>query len=150
MIAIAERKLVKSKADNLNFSHSTIFDENLNKESFDVVLAFNILHAIQENHRAVARIFQLLKPEGLFISVTPCLKENMGVINRLRLSIYLLLMKIGLLPNILTRFKTPDLEDLMTTKNFHIVETKPLYHKLMSYFIVARKNMQENGNKTNI
>jgi 2-polyprenyl-3-methyl-5-hydroxy-6-metoxy-1,4-benzoquinol methylase len=139
MIAIAERKAVEYKVENIDFSHATIFDESLMEESFDVVLAFNILHAVKENHKAVERIFKLLKPEGRFISVTPCLKEKMNLVSKLQLSSYLLLMKLGLLPSILTRFKTPDLEDLLTTKGFQIVVTNPLYHKLMSNFIVAKK-----------
>ena len=43
MIAIAERKAEAAKVENVHFTQSTILDERLKKESFDAVLAFNLL-----------------------------------------------------------------------------------------------------------
>jgi 2-polyprenyl-3-methyl-5-hydroxy-6-metoxy-1,4-benzoquinol methylase len=139
MIERAKRKAAEGKVENVDFLHTTIFDEILRKESFDVVLAFNILHALKEKRQAVERIAQLLRPGGLFISTTPCLKEKMDFLNYLQFSFYFFLIKLGILPNIISRFKIPDLEDIVKTKEFAIIKTEKLYHQGMSYFIVAKK-----------
>ncbi len=77
MIEIAKRKAVEHKIENVDFVQTTIFDEKYINESYDVILAFNILHAIKSNKQSIQRISELLKPGGLFISTTPCLKEKM-------------------------------------------------------------------------
>lgn len=135
----AKHKASGRKVGNVDFEHTTIFDENLRNESFNVVLAFNILHTIKENQQAIERIHELLKPGGLFISITPCLKEKMAIFTYIQFSIYFMLIRLGLLPDILTRFKIIDLENLVKSENFQIVETVNLYHDGMNYFIVAKK-----------
>jgi 2-polyprenyl-3-methyl-5-hydroxy-6-metoxy-1,4-benzoquinol methylase len=139
MIEAAKRKAVERKVENVDFAHTTIFDERYTRESFDVILAFNILHTLKDNRKAMQRIIELLKPGGLFISITPCLNEKMEFLNYLQLSFYLLLIKIGLVPDILTRFKFSGLEDLIANGNLQIVETEDIYHKVSGYFIVAKK-----------
>jgi 2-polyprenyl-3-methyl-5-hydroxy-6-metoxy-1,4-benzoquinol methylase len=139
MIEAAKRKAVERKIENVDFVHATIFDERYTRESFDVILAFNILHTLKDNRQAMQRIIELLKPGGLFISITPCLKEKMEFLNYLQLSFYLLLIKIGLVPDILTRFKFSELEDLIANGNLQIVETENIYHNVSGYFIVAKK-----------
>lgn len=139
MIDIAKRKAVERKIENVDFAHAIIFDERYNRESFDVILAFSILHALEDQKLVLQRINELLKPGGLFISVTPCLKEKMAIRNRLELSFFRLLIIIRVFPNILTRFKIPDLEDLVTDGNFQIIETEKIFHRMSSYFIAAKK-----------
>ncbi len=140
MIKTARRKTIEHKIENINFTHATIFDKNLKKESFDVILAFNILHTLEDNNQAIQRVKELLKPEGLFISTTPCLREKMTFLTKSKLIFYLFLIKLGLLPNILTRFKISELINLITNGNFQIIESKKFYFKMSSYFIVAKKN----------
>lgn len=139
MIEGAKRKVAERKIENVQFEHITLFDESLKKESFDVVMAFNILHAIKENRQVVERIAELLKPGGLFITSTPCLKERIAFVNRMQLVFYLILIKAGLVPDMLTLFRIPELEDLVQKSDFQIVETEKLYYRMTSYFIVANK-----------
>ena len=79
------------------------------------------------------RINELLKPGGLFISVTPCLGEK----TFLRIILFPL-SKIGIIPY-LKILKIPELEELVANGNFQIVETETFYHFSSDYFIVARK-----------
>ena len=46
--------------------------------TFDVVLGFNVLHLVEARAAALQGVHRLLKPGGLFISKTPCLKD-MGI-----------------------------------------------------------------------
>ncbi|UCG70015.1 MAG: class I SAM-dependent methyltransferase [Thermoplasmata archaeon] len=139
MIEGAKRKAVEHKIENVDFAHAIIFDERYKRESFDVILAFSILHSLEDHKKVLQRINELLKREGLFISVTPCLKEKMAIRNRLELSFFRLLIIIRVFPNILTRFKIPELEDLITSGNFQIIETENIFHRMTSYFVAAKK-----------
>jgi hypothetical protein len=80
------------------------------------------------------RINELLKPGGLFISVTPCLGERKGF-----LSIFLfLLSKTGLVPY-LNLLRSSELRDLVVGGGFRIVETEESDQTPPTYFIVAKK-----------
>ena len=85
------------------------------------------------------RIAELLKPGGLFISATPCLKEKMDLPNKMQMYFYTILARIGMLPINLNRFKFSDLDNLLSNENFKIIKTDRLFYQMSSYFIVARK-----------
>jgi 2-polyprenyl-3-methyl-5-hydroxy-6-metoxy-1,4-benzoquinol methylase len=133
MIEVAKRRAGEHNFENVHFAQTTIFDERYNNESFNVILAFNILHLLEDAHPVVHRINELIKPGGLFISTTPCLveKEVLGIF----LSI---LSKIRIFPY-LKRLKIPELEGLIANGNFQIVETENLDPTGPSHFIVAKK-----------
>jgi 2-polyprenyl-3-methyl-5-hydroxy-6-metoxy-1,4-benzoquinol methylase len=134
MIEVAKRKAGERKIENINFAQTTIFDERYKKESFNVILAVNILHLLEDTQKVMDRINELLKPGGLFISATACLGEKMAF---LRIFI-LILSKIGLFPYLKT-LKISELEDLIVHKEFQIVETEILDPTAPNYFIVAKK-----------
>ncbi len=133
MIEIAKRKADGRKIENIDYAHSTIFDERYKRGSFDVILVFYILHLLEDPHKVMQRINELLKPGGLIISATPCMGEKTF------LSILLsLVSKIGLIPSIRS-FKISELEDSIANGNFEIVETECLHQSSYQYFIVAKK-----------
>jgi len=74
MIEIAKRKTIERKTPNLDFAQGTTFDKRLEKGSFDVIPAFNILHYLDDTKKSIQRINELLKPGRFFISST----EHMG------------------------------------------------------------------------
>lgn len=132
MIEAAKGKTVERKVNNIDFVQTTIFDEILKPGSFDVILCFNLLHLVEDKPNVMQRINELLKPGGLIISATPCIKGTfLGVLLSL-------VSKIGLIPPI-TSFKISELEDLMTDGNFEIVETECLHNSGQQYFVVAKK-----------
>jgi 2-polyprenyl-3-methyl-5-hydroxy-6-metoxy-1,4-benzoquinol methylase len=138
MLHIANERAVERNIGNVDFSKADIFDTQLKSESFDVILAFGLLHYLEDNKQVMERITKLLKPGGLFISSTPCLAEKMSLLTKLKFYPYLLLSKIGLLPSI-KRFKIFQIDDLIATGNFQIVETEIIYYKITGYFHVAQK-----------
>jgi len=132
MIEAAKGKTVERKVNNIDFVQTTIFDEKLKPGSFDVILCFNLLHLVEDKPNVMRRINELLKPGGLIISATPCIKGTfLGVLLSL-------VSKIGFIPPI-TSFKISELEDLMIDGNFEIVETECLHKSGQLYFIVAKK-----------
>jgi 2-polyprenyl-3-methyl-5-hydroxy-6-metoxy-1,4-benzoquinol methylase len=139
MIKIAERRLSNSHIRNIDFTQTTLFDERFKNGSFDVILAFAILHGLENHRQVIKRITELLKPEGLFISATPCLKERMLFLNKVQMYFYLLFSKTGMIPVKLSRFRFVELDELIVGGHFQIIETEIIFHKMSSYFVVAKK-----------
>lgn len=75
MVAIAREKAVAQSCQNAEFVVATAARGPGSDGSYDAVLAFNLLHLIADRPSTLARIHRLLKPDGLFISKTPCLSE---------------------------------------------------------------------------
>lgn len=139
MIEIAKRKAVASKVENINFVQTDIFDKRCKKESFDVILAFNMLHTVIDPQVVMRRIYELLKPEGLFISVTPCLREKMAFLVNIQIQLVRILCKIGVIPIPIRRLKSSELDDLLVNGDFQTIDTEKLYKGASSYFVVAKK-----------
>ena len=133
MIENANIKSESQKILNIKYTHATIFDDRLVKGSFDVILAFYILHLIKDSHRVLNRIHELLKPDGLLISTTPCMGEK-PFLN----AAFSVFGKIGVIPEI-KPFKKHDLENLITRANFNLIESESLYKASNQRFIVAKK-----------
>ncbi|MDN5202714.1 class I SAM-dependent methyltransferase [Fulvivirgaceae bacterium BMA10] len=133
MIEVAKKKVEQRKIENIDFTQSTILNKRFNEKSFDVILAFNVLHFIEDKQQIMQRINNLLKPEGLFISATVCLGERMTF---LKLAMFLL-TKLGMVPT-MNFYKTTALEGMVTNGNFKIVESKKI-SGLPECFIVAKK-----------
>ncbi|MCE7739913.1 MAG: class I SAM-dependent methyltransferase [Candidatus Heimdallarchaeota archaeon] len=134
MIDVAQRIADERKIENINFSKTTIFDDRYERESFNVITAFNILHLLEDSLEVIQRINKLLKPGGLFISETPCMGEKKSLLG----TFLSLLSKLRIVPY-LNPLKFSELEDLLKEGNFQIIETEDLQKKQMNYFIVAKK-----------
>ena len=139
MIEIAKEKAVIRKIENINFVETDIFDERYEKESFDVILAFNMLHTIPNPQKIVQRIDELLKREGLFISVTPCLGGKLSFLVNIQILLVQILCKIGIIPVPIRRLKSYELDDLMVNGNLQAIDTEEIYKGASSYFMVAKK-----------
>ena len=138
MIARAERKAAEQKVNNIHFAHTTIYEAGYPNNSFNVVMAFNILHLLKDAQETVQRINQLLKPGGVFISSTPCLAEKKSVINHLLTPFVKVPSKIGIIPYV-KMFRIAELEELLTNGNFQIVETKKFIDGMTDYLVLARR-----------
>lgn len=138
MVATAERKAAAHHIENIHFVHTTIFEARYPNESFDVVMAFNIFHLLEDAPMAVKRIYELLKPGGVLISSTPCLGEKRSFVNSLLSPLFMVPSKMRIIPYVKI-FKAPELEDLLARGNFQMVETKKIVGGITDYLIVARK-----------
>lgn len=80
MISLAIKKLNAANLKNVSFSNGTIFKDDLEKASFDKILAYSIIQLLADSEKVIQRINELLKPGGLFISETPCFRERMNFV----------------------------------------------------------------------
>ena len=116
MIAIANEKAAQS-GTQVEFAVATDEQVSWPAGSFDAVLAFNVLHLVPDRQALYARVRNLLKPGGLFISKTPCL----GEMNRLIRLAVPVMQAIGKAPHV--DFLTgPDLEREIQAAGFAMVE----------------------------
>ncbi len=78
MIELAYDKAAKRDIRNASFLTADIFDPRLEPESFDAILAFNVMHLVKDHHEVIHRAKTLLKPGGMLFVETPCLVSSPG------------------------------------------------------------------------
>ena len=139
MIEIANEKAASDGVVNIDFEQADIFDDEFENGSFDVVLAFNMLHTVPDPKRVVQTTVGLLKPGGLFISITPCLGSRKSILVLLQMFIVRALLKVGAIPVPIRQLESADLDDLMDDERLHVIETEEIFRDASSYFVVARK-----------
>jgi 2-polyprenyl-3-methyl-5-hydroxy-6-metoxy-1,4-benzoquinol methylase len=140
MIEIAKGKAATGGVVNVDFEQADIFDEAFQNGSFDVVLAFNMLHTVPDPASVVQRTVELLKPGGLFISVTPCLGGKKSALVSLQILLVRALLKLGVIPIPIRQLKSADLDDLMEDERLQVIETEAIFKGASSYFMVAKKD----------
>ncbi|MGY8946202.1 MAG: class I SAM-dependent methyltransferase [Flavobacteriales bacterium] len=133
MLEFAQKQAKENAITNINYRQVSIFDKDFKDEAFDVILAFNVLHYIEDMPNHVVRINSLLKPNGIFISSTACMKEKRSLIRYL----VSFLSKTGLVPKIIS-YKKVELETLIENGNFEVIKSERI-SKLPEYFIVMKK-----------
>jgi len=78
MIAIAQNKADDQHIDNVTFEQATIEDLNLPDQTLDAILGLSVLHLLKDKEAAIARIYRMLKPGGIFVTSTVCLGDTMS------------------------------------------------------------------------
>ncbi len=139
MIEIANDKAIASDIKNVSFKQGDIFDDGYSEASFDAILAFNILHTVPNPQDVMRRIHDLLKPDGLIISVTPCLRDKMSFLVGVQIKLVRLLCRVGVIPIPIRRVKSTEVVSLVENGGFKITETDKIYQGASSCFLAARK-----------
>ena len=78
MVKISRRRAKEQGADNVDFRRATVSEglQGFADESLDAVLAFNILHLVEDWREVLSAIHERLRPGGLFASSTVCLGDS--------------------------------------------------------------------------
>ncbi|MDB9527665.1 class I SAM-dependent methyltransferase [Oscillatoria sp. CS-180] len=133
MIAIAQGKAEAEHINNVTFEQATIEDLDIPNQSLDAVLGLSILHLLKDKERAIAQVYQMLKPGGVFVTSTACIGDMMiwfkliAPIGRF----------LGFFPFVAV-FTTQELETSLTSAGFELdYQWQPSKGKAM--FIVAQK-----------
>jgi len=133
MIEIAQGKAVADNIDNVTFEQMTIEDISAPDQSLDAVLGLSILHLLQYKEDAIAKVYRMLKPGGIFVTSTVCIGDTMkffkviGPIGRF----------FGLMPFV-SVFTTKELEASLTDGGF-VIDHQWNPRKGRGVFIVAKK-----------
>ena len=136
MIAIARKKAEAAGCGNAEFEVGTPDQAPWPDGTFDAALGFSILHLIATREAALRGVHRLLKPGGVFISKTPCLKEMNPLV---RVAIPAMQI-VGKAPYVAS-FSEEDLAQEIESAGFDIVERARhgSRGKDMRPFLVARK-----------
>ncbi|MGO4739134.1 class I SAM-dependent methyltransferase [Bosea sp. 2KB_26] len=136
MIGIARGKAQAADCGNVAFEVATPGAISEPDATFDVALGFNVLHLIAAREETLAGLHRLLKPGGIFISKTPCLKEMNPL---LRLAVPLM-QRIGKAPYV-SFLSTEDLEREIAAAGFEMIgrERHASRGRDARPFLVARK-----------
>lgn len=76
MLAIAREKANAANVSNIRFKQTRLQGLSSADASWDVVLGMSILHLVESKNDDIQQVYQLLKPEGVFISSTPCIADS--------------------------------------------------------------------------
>lgn len=141
MIGIGAEKARDQGISNVAFVTAELFDGAVENGPYDAVLAFNVIHLLKDTRAAVRRIGGLLKPGGTFISKSVCKPEpGAGLPLKFRaLTLVLPLMQaIGKAPFV-KFMEIRELEDIISSEGFKLIETGNYPASPPSRYIVARK-----------
>lgn len=136
-IDISERmiEIARSKpgAGEVEFEVADIESQSLGSDRYDMVQTHSALHLLNDTEAAIEKIYQALKPGGLFVSSTTCV----GGLWWLKL-LAPIGQAIGKLPT-LSWFSEEDLRAMMQNAGFEIIEDWRPKGKIKALFLVARK-----------
>lgn len=135
MLEFGRSRAKEAGIENVTFQQATVENLNADPASFDVVLALNIFHLIEDPEAAVHKASSLLKPGGVLVTGTPCLGDV--VINYYRLIIPLMRL-LGKAPPV-QYVKRKDLERYFEEAGFEIDFQRPPA-KGEAAFIIAKKH----------
>ena len=137
MIEVGSERARDQGISNVTFVTAELFDSAIENGPYDAVLAFNMLHLLEDTRGAIRRINGLLKPGGTFISKTVCQPGSGAPFKFRLLKIILPLMQwVGKAPYV-KFMEIKKLEDLVSSEGFEIIETGT--YPPPSRYIVARK-----------
>jgi len=134
MIEIARGRAREAGVANAKCAHTNRFNQSLRQGSYDAVLSFNVLHLLEDPQKVFRRIHELLRPGGLFISGTVCLREKGRVLSL----VATILGTVRLVPYVRS-FTISELEEGIAREGFELVETEVFFPSPPRRFIVARK-----------
>ena len=137
MIAIAREKLAAQPVPQLSFAVADADAPAARPGEVDAVLAFNLLHLVNDLDQALDSVDQALRPGGRLISKTACISEMNPLIPWLAIPV---MRAIGKAPQVLC-FRGEELEAAIERQGFVIeaVERHGTKGKDIRVFIVARK-----------
>jgi len=133
MIEAATQKADERNYKNIQFIRTDLSDNSFQPYSFDVITAFNMLQYVPDKKILIGKIFELLKPQGLFLSSTACLRERKSLL-RFTLAG---LTTLNIVPEI-GKYTTPELEKEIEESGFTIIEASDI-SKVPERLIIAKK-----------
>jgi len=135
MIEIAREKAAAGQEGNLRLVPAALSDAPEAEGGFDAVLAFHLLHLVDDLPAALAEIAARLRPGGVLVSKTICL----GGRGALKLRAFVRVMRlVGIAPPV--AFLSPEgLEAAIEAAGFRIVETGTFPKVPPNHFVVARR-----------
>ena len=136
MIKFAKNNAAKRGLTNVQFIQAEITDTQLKGLTFSAILAFNILHLVEDPLMTLSNIKDLLQPDGIFLSATPCLSKG-GSLQELLIKCG---SSLGIVPAV-HNFNADELEALISDAQFDLIESYIFSDQMSTIFIASRKRI---------
>ncbi len=116
--------------------HSSIFDSNLDNQSFDVITMWHVLEHVHLLQETIQRLHQLLNDQGTLIVAVPNSDSLDAQIFKEHWAAYDL-------PRHLYHFSQKNIQELFDKNNFKLAEVLPMYYD--AYYISLLSNRYASG-----
>jgi len=137
MIKIARRKVAESSVANLSFEAHPALEGIHVHDELDAVMAFNLVHLLHDIPATLNAAHAALRPGGLFITKTPCLRDANWKIG-LMLKLIPLAQKLGKAPFVQS-FTVSAYDQMIEAAGFEIIECGNHPVSPPARYVVARK-----------
>lgn len=134
MLQKAREKAEKLSKHNITFCTGELTEMEIEPESYDVVVAYNVLLYMKNQEEVLKKIYEILKPGGIFLSATDCLGRNLSKdsVKKFWKS------KLHLMPYV--AFDTPvSLMRKIQKSGFEVLEMVNLHKNPPNIFLAAKK-----------
>ncbi len=135
MIEAARKNTADHNLTNTHFTQTDISDLQMAGNAFDIILAFNLLHLMKDPETMLPKVRDFLQPNGILLSITPCLGTGASLIKPLIKFGSL----IGLVPEVQS-YKPNRVEKLISNAQFQLIESQIFTDKVPVIFIAAKRN----------
>ena len=75
MIRIAKDKAEAEQIENVTFETRAVDDHDISESRYDVIMAHNLLHLLEDKEAIIGAAFNGLKPGGVFVTSTACIGD---------------------------------------------------------------------------
>lgn len=133
MLRVARERQTAAGAANVEFRQATA-EDRWPKATYDAVLAFNLLHLVEDIPAVLRGVHGALKPGGVFVSKTACLSDGAWYFGPM----IRVMQWVGKAPFV-QRIGVAGLDEMIAAAGFEIVETHSYKSDAPSRFVVARK-----------
>lgn len=120
--------------ETTHYEVASIEEMAARQESYDVVVAFNVLHLVDDLDEVMKSISSILKPNGLLISGTTCLGEKKSFVTM----ILKILSKLGFLIKV-NALSFKRLTDTINRHGFETLRSESYNETAANLYLVSRK-----------
>lgn len=133
MLRIARKRQAEAGATNVSFRQAKA-EEPLPQGAYDAVMAFNLLHLVEDIPTVLQRVHEALKPGGHFISKSACLGDGTWFFGPM----IGVMQWLGKAPFV-QKITVADLDGMITAAGFDVVETRTYAGSAPTRFVAARR-----------
>jgi ubiquinone/menaquinone biosynthesis C-methylase UbiE len=133
MIRLAKQKQKDTDSKNIDFRVQDSYNLTFSDNSFDIVIASNLLHLLYEPSKPIKEVKRVLKENGIFITPTFCVGENY------KSKIITTLAGLFSGFKIINKWSIHDLKNLLIDNGFRIEKAIRIDGRFPLAYIVMRK-----------
>ena len=133
MIDIARDKAEAGQIGNVSFETQAVADHDIQESCYDVILAHNLLHLLEDPQAAITAAYRGLKQGGVFVTSTACIGDMSWYFRIIAPLAHL----IGLIPLVKVFTQAQLMQDFIDAG--FVIDHEWLPKKNAAAFIIAKK-----------